>query len=360
MAEEFQERTEQATPKRKEDARKKGKVAKSYDFNSSLIILVSTGIFYFCFSFIYQKIANLTKFVLSNLHAIEITAKNVGGYAFSLFSFIALKFFPLMILLTALGVGVNIAQTGYIFTLEPLKFDFEKLNPINGIKKILLSRRSLFELGKGFLKIGIIGFTAYLTLKSMVDDVVVLIDSDIEKISSFMVSSIFSLMLKTGIVYFLVAIFDFAFQKWEYERELRMTRHEIKEEIKELEGDPHIKARIRRKQAEIAKRRMMQNVPKSDVIITNPTHIAVALKYDSKKMNAPKVVAKGMNLIAERIKEIAKEHKIPIVEDKPLAQALYKMVEVDEEIPPQLYKAVARVLAYVYQLKKKSYSVVNE
>jgi len=228
-----------------------------------------------------------------------------------------------------------------------------------GSKKIFLSRRSLFELGKGFFKIGVIGFTIYLTLRSMVDDIVVLIDSDLGKISSFMVSSVFSLMLKTGIVYFLIAVFDFAFQKWEYERELRMTRQEVKEEIKELEGDPQIKARIRRKQAEIARRRMMQNVPKSDVVITNPTHIAIALKYDSEKMNAPKVVAKGMNLIAEKIKEIAMKHKIPIVEDKPLAHALYKMVDVDEEIPPQLYKAVAKVLAYVYQLKKKSYSAVR-
>ncbi len=359
MAEEFQERTEQATPKRKEDARKKGKVAKSYDFNSALVILASTGVLYFCCNFMYQKIANLTKFVLSNLHTIEITPKSVSEYGFFIFSFLMMNLFPLLVFLTVIGVGANIAQTGYIFTLEPLKFDFERLNPINGIKKIFFSRRSLFELGKGFFKIGVIGFTIYLTLKSMVDDIVVLIDSDLGKISGFMVSSVFSLMLKTGIVYFLIAVFDFAFQKWEYERELRMTRQEVKEEIKELEGDPQIKARIRRRQAEIARRRMMQSVPKSDVVITNPTHIAIALKYDSEKMNAPKVVAKGMNLIAEKIKEIAMKHKIPIVEDKPLAHALYKMVDVDEEIPPQLYKAVAKVLAYVYQLKKKSYSAVR-
>ncbi|MCS7229930.1 MAG: flagellar biosynthesis protein FlhB [Candidatus Kryptonium sp.] len=359
MPEELQERTEQATPKRREDARKKGKVARSYEFNSSIVLLTSIAIFYFGGSFVYQQIANLTSLVLSNLHKFEITPKNVSEYTFQIFSFLAINFFPFMVLLTLVGVGGSIIQTGYVFTLEPLKFDLEKLNPITGIKKIFFSKRSLFELVKGFFKILVIGFTAYLVLRNMVNDVIVLIDSDVRGISDFIVGSAFSLMLKTGIVYFLIAIFDFVFQKWEYERELKMTRQEVKEETKELEGDPLVKSRIRKRQIEISKRRMMQNVPKADVVITNPTHIAVALKYESKKMNAPKVVAKGMNLIAEKIKEIARAHGVPIVEDKPLAQALYKMVDIDEEIPPQLYKAVAKVLAYVYQLKKKSSSVLQ-
>lgn len=359
MPEEFQERTEQATPKRREDARRKGKVVRSYEFNSSVVFLFCIAIFYFSGGYAYQQIANLTSLVLSNLDKFEITPKNVNEYTFQIFSFFAVNFLPFMVFLTLVGVGGSIVQTGYIFTLEPLKFDLEKLNPISGIRRIFFSKRSLFELAKGFFKILLIGFTSYLVLRNMVDDVIVLIDSDVKGVSNFIVDSAFSLMLKTGIVYFLIAIFDFAFQKWEYERELRMTRQEVKEETKELEGDPLVKSRIRKRQIEISKRRMMQNVPKADVVITNPTHIAVALKYESKKMNAPKVVAKGMNLIAEKIKEIAKAHGIPIIEDKPLAQALYKMVEIDEEIPPQLYKAVAKVLAYVYQLKKKGSSVLQ-
>lgn len=358
MAEEFQERTEQATPKRREDVRKKGKIAKSYEFNSAIVILVSILVLYFGGSHGYQKISNLTRFVFSNLHLIEISKDNVQKYATFFFSFFSLNFLPFLIFLTAIGVGANIIQSGYIFTLEPLKFDFDRLNPINGIKRILFSRRSLFELGKGFLKIGVIGLTSYFVLRGVIDDVIVLMDSDVNKIFNLMSSLAFSLLLKTGMVYFLLAIFDLAFQRWEYERELRMTRQEIKEEMKELEGDPLVKLRIRRRQREIVKMRMMQNVPKADVVITNPTHIAIALKYEPEKMNAPKVVAKGMNLIAEKIKEIAKRHGIPIVEDKPLAQALYKLVEIDEEIPPQLYKAVAKVLAYVFNLKKKNFKSV--
>jgi len=357
MAEEFQERTEQATPKRREDARKKGKVAKSYELSSAIVLLTSLIVFYFGGNYAYEKIANFTKYVLSNSYAIEVSRDKISNYAGGVFAFLGLNFLPFIIFLMLVGVGASVAQTGYVFTLESLKFDFEKLNPASGIKKILFSRRSLFELAKGFFKIGAVGLTAYIVLKGLVDDVLILMDSDIGDVAGFIARSGFSLMLKTGLVYLLISIFDFAFQKWEYERELRMTRQEIKEEMKELEGDPLIKSRIRRRQREIVRMRMMQKVPKADVVITNPTHIAVALKYEAEKMNAPKVVAKGVNLIAEKIKEIAKANGVPIVEDKPLAQALYKMVDIDEEIPPQLYKAVAKVLAYVFSLKKKDRKV---
>ncbi len=353
MAQEFQERTEQATPKRREEARKKGKVAKSYDFSSAVTLLASLVILYLGGAYAYHKIAELTKFILSNSHSIEISAHNISLYSSRGLTFVGLNFFPFLILLMFIGVGATLLQTGYVFTFETLKFNFDKLNPVEGIKRILFSRRSLFELGKGLIKIGVVGLTVYLVLKSLVDDVLILMDSDAGSIAGFILKAGFSLMMKTGLVYFIISIFDFAFQKWEYERELKMTRQEVKDEMKELEGDPLIKSRIRRRQREILKMRMIQGVPNADVVITNPTHIAVALKYESKKMNAPKVIAKGMNLIAEKIKEVAKAHGIPIVEDKPLAQALYKMVDIDEEIPPQLYKAVAKVLAYVFSLKKK-------
>lgn len=355
MAQEFQERTEQATPKRKEEARKKGKVAKSYELNSAIVLLFSLALFYFGGGYVYNKIGDLTKFFLINSYAIEVSKNSILKYASDLVVYLGLNFFPFLILVMLVGVGANVLQTGYVFAVESLKFDFDKLNPVSGIRRVLFSRRSLFELGKGFFKIGIVGLTAYFVLKGLVDDVVILMDSDVKGIANFIVRSNFSLILKTGIVYLAISIVDFMFQKWEYERELRMTKQEVKDEMKELEGDPIVKSRIRRRQKEILKMRMMQRVPKADVVITNPTHIAVALKYESEKMNAPKVIAKGMNLIAEKIKEIAKAHNVPIVEDKPLAQALYKMVDIDEEIPPQLYKAVAKVLAYVFSLKKKKF-----
>ncbi len=355
MAQEFQERTEQATPKRREEAKKKGKVAKSYELNSAIVLLFSLALLYFGGNYVYNKIADLTKFFLINSHTIGISKDNILKYSSDLFTYLGFNFFPFLILIMVVGVGANVMQTGYVFAVESLKFDFEKLNPVNGIKRILFSRRSMFELGKGFFKIGIVGLTAYFVLKDLVDDVVILMDSDVRGIANFIVRSSFSLILKSGIVYLAISIIDFMFQRWEYERELRMTRQEVKDEMKELEGDPLVKSRIRRRQREILKMRMMQRVPTADVVITNPTHIAVALKYESEKMNAPKVIAKGMNLIAEKIKEVAKAHNVPIVEDKPLAQALYKMVDIDEEIPPQLYKAVAKVLAYVFSLKKKKF-----
>ncbi len=358
MAEEFQERTEQATPKRREEARKKGKVAKSYEFNSAIVLIASLVVLYLGGRYAWIKISNFTIFLLSNLHSIEISEANLHRYATYVVSFLGLNFLPFLFLLLFVGIGANLAQTGFVFTFEPLKFDFERLNPVNGIKKILFSRRSFFELVKGFFKIGVVGLVAFMTLKSMFDDVVVLIDSDAKGIAEFIVSAGFSLLWKTAVVYLALAMFDFSFQRWEYERELKMTRQEVKEELKELEGDPLVKARIRKKQREIVRMRMMHSVAKADVVITNPTHIAVALKYEPRKMKAPKVVAKGMNLVAERIKKIAREKGIPIIEDKPLAQTLFKIVDVDEEIPPQLYKAVAKVLAYVFRLKNKSSKVL--
>jgi len=357
MAQEFQERTEQATPKRREDAKKKGKVAKSYELSSAIVLLASLAMLYLGGTYGYSKITALTRFFLANSHTIEVSKNSILKYASYGMAYLGLNFFPFMILMALIGAFASVVQTGYVFTFETLKFDFDKLNPANGIKRILFSRRSMFELLKGFFKIGAVGLTAYFVLKSLVDDVIILMDSDINGIAGFIVRSGFSLILKTGIVYFIISIFDFMFQRWEYERELRMTRQEVKEEMKELEGDPLVKSRIRRRQREILKMRMMHGVKKADVVITNPTHIAVALKYEAEKMNAPKVVAKGMNLIAEKIKEIARANGVPIVEDKPLAQALYKMVDVDEEIPPQLYKAVAKVLAYVFNLKKRNFNV---
>jgi flagellar biosynthetic protein FlhB len=250
-----------------------------------------------------------------------------------------------------LGLLANYAQVGFLFTFEPIKPKWDKLDPMKGIKKILVSKRSAVELVKGLLKLAVVGIVAYTSLQGVVAESMLMTDSDVGGILGFMASSAFSVMLKTGLAFLVIAVLDYMFQRYEHQREMKMTKSEVKEESKQMEGDPLIKSRIRSIQRDMARRRMMQEVPKADVVITNPTHIAVALKYDMTTMPAPKVVAKGAEKIAEKMRTLAHEHHVPIVEDKPLAWALYKSVEVNATIPPELFQAVAQTLAYIYQLK---------
>jgi flagellar biosynthesis protein FlhB len=228
---------------------------------------------------------------------------------------------------------------------------FSKLNPLSGLKRVMISKHALVELMKGLLKVAIVAIVAYNATNGVIEESITLADGEIGAILSFMAKSSLSIGLKVGLAYFVVASGDYVFQRFQFEEQLRMTKQEVKDEAKESEGDPQIKGRIKTIQRQIAYRRMMQDVPKADVVVTNPTHYAVAIKYEAGRMSAPKVVAKGLDLIAQRIKEIAKENNVPLVEDKPLAQLLYKSVEVGDEIPAKLFQAVAQMLAYVYRLR---------
>jgi len=210
----------------------------------------------------------------------------------------------------------------------------------------------MVELAKNLLKVTIVGGIAYAALDSVMVESVNLMDSDVESVLGFMAKASLGIGLKTGLAFLALAVLDYFYQRFEFERDLRMTKQEVKEESKQQEGDPLVKSRIRSIQRRIAYKRMMQDVPKADVVVTNPTHLAVALKYQAGAMSAPKVVAKGADLIAQRIRALALEHDIPVVEDKPLAQALYKSVDVGEEVPEKLFQAVAQLLAYIYRLKK--------
>jgi flagellar biosynthetic protein FlhB len=209
----------------------------------------------------------------------------------------------------------------------------------------------LVELVKGLAKVAILALVAYNATNDVLAEAITLADADAMAIVEFMANAAVAISLKVGLAYFALAGADYAYQKFEYLKQLRMTKQEVKDEAKELEGDPLIKGRIRSIQRQIAYRRMMQDVPKADVVVTNPTHFAVAIKYEVGKMSAPKVVAKGVDLIALRIREVAMEHHVPLVEDKPLAQLLYKTVEIGDQIPEKLFQAVAQVLAYVYRLR---------
>jgi flagellar biosynthetic protein FlhB len=346
-----EERTEPASPKKRGDARAKGSVAKSLDVNSAAVLLFGLLILYFGGALLAEKLAAMSRELFGNLSGLDLNAGNIHRlFAESMFGFL-LALIPVLIGVLMVGVIGSVAQVGFLFTWEPLKPKFSKMDPLAGMKRVMLSVRSLVELAKGILKIVIVGLVAYNAVQTVISEAVMLVDSDAGTILEFMARSAVQVGMKVGLAFFVLAAADYLFQRFEYEKSLRMTKHEQKEEAKESEGDPLIKSRIRTIQRQIAYRRMMQDVPRADVVVTNPTHLAVALKYEMGKMNAPRVVAKGANLIAERIKDIAREHEVPIIEDKPLAQMLYKLVEVGEEIPEKLFQAVAHVLAFVYRMR---------
>ena len=358
MAEEsFMEKTEQATPKRREDARNKGQVAKSMEVNSALVLLFSIIILQFAGIFLFSRIGYIIKDIIGNIHTIVINQDNIRQFFLAVFIQVALVLFPIMILLMLIGMIASYSQVGFLLTVEPLTPKFDKLNPFKGIKKVIFSKRSFVELMKGLVKITIIGLIGWSTVNSYLTESALIMDSDIIAIFLFLCRASVNIAVKIILVFLLFAGVDYFLQRRLYESEIKMTKDEIREENKQLEGDPLVKSRIRSIQRQMARRRMMQEVPKADVVITNPTHYAVALKYDAINMPAPKLVAKGVDAIALKIKEIAIEHEIPIVEDKALAQLIYKTVDINEDIPQDMYQAVAQILAYIYKVKKKKVTV---
>jgi flagellar biosynthetic protein FlhB len=248
------------------------------------------------------------------------------------------------------GLLSSYIQVGFLFTTKSISFKLDRLNPINGFKKIF-SKKSLVEFIKSLAKILVVGYVTFSYVLSQSKNVANILDMEISSIIGFLGKATINVALRAAIVLIILAVLDYFYQKWEFENELKMSKQEIKEEYKQTEGDPQIKSKIKEKQRQMAMRRMMQDVPKADVIITNPTHFAVAVRYDQEQDNAPIVLAKGQDLIALNIRELAGKHEVPIIENKPLARALYNTVEIGEYIPPDLYQAVAEVLAYVYKLK---------
>lgn len=351
MAENDQERTEQATSRRRDEAREKGQVARSTEIVSVGILVACLIYFYFGATGFINNIMDLMISGFRNASGNDLTPESlsslINNYIFK--GFIIL--FPLMLTVLVAAVLGNILQIGVMFSSESITPKFSKIDPIKGFQR-LFSLRSIVELIKNIFKICIIGTIAYLVIKNEMANTILLMDQGISGIMTYLGRICFKIFLSTAIVLVILAILDYIYQRWEYEKSLRMTKQEIKDEYKNTEGDPLIKSRIRRLQREMAKKRMMAEVPKADVIITNPTRLAIAVKYDPGNMMAPKVVAKGANLIAQKIREIARENDVIIVEDKPLAQVLYKMVDVNHFIPEDLYRAVAEVLAFVYEQKK--------
>ena len=345
-----QERTEQATSRKREQARQEGNFATSREVSTLFMVAAGTVVLYFSSMWMYSGMAQVMRKYFHVMKG-ELTVVAVDGI-FRDLSWSFLMIIAPALVIPAFGALSYVLQNGLNFTAKPLSPDFNKINPLSGIKK-LFTVNSLAELVKSILKVSVLTYVVYGCVKQEWQNMPLLIEMDAAASTMYVAGVTFKIMIRTVWVIAAIAVIDYAFQRWNFEKGLRMSKEEIKEEMKETEGDPIVKARIRSMQRDMARKRMMQDVPKADVVLTNPTHLAVAIKYDRSKANAPIVVAKGAGLIAEKIREIARKHNVPVLENKPLARSLYKGVKIGTEIPSSLYKAVAEVLAYVYRLKNR-------
>jgi flagellar biosynthetic protein FlhB len=348
------EQTERATPKRRHEARERGQVPRSVDLAGAVIFLT----------------------VVLTLHALFVPMlTGLQGSAAAYFSRIAehgdptyQSIFPMFVqaadgigwvvlivfaIAIVAGVGANLMQFGFVVTTVPFKWSFGKLNPINGFKN-MFSKRIFVNLTKQLLKLSAVVLIIYTTISSNMGLFAQVGQSDPAGVIGLTFGVIFSIAWKFGLFLVIVGLLDYAYERWQLEQNLKMTKQEVKDEWRQSEGNPEAKAAVKKRQREFARRRMMQAVPRATVVVTNPTHFAVALEWDEIEMDAPVVVAKGADLLAKRIRDIAKEHGVPIMENPPLARTLYERVELDHPIPPNLYAAVAQVIAFIYKLKRKT------
>jgi len=357
MAEDsYQEKTEPASDRKREEARRKGKIPRSVELNSALVLLFGLLILYVGGGALAGGMAEIARASFIRAGSTPVTAGNVHAMISAGLVRIGTLLAPVVLGIMVVGLASSYLQVGFVYSPEVLHPTFDKLNPLQGIRKILISRRSLVELGKSMMKVFVVGLVAYWAIQDVIAESPTLVESDPMAVMGYLGTAAYGLGMKTGLAFLIMAVADYFFQRFEHERDLRMSKEEVKEETKSTEGDPQVKGRIRSIQRRIAYRRMMQDVPKADVVVTNPTHLAVALKYDAGDMHAPSVVAKGADLVALKIREIAAAHHVPIVEDKPLAQALYRSVEIGQEIPEKLFQAVAQLLAYIYRIKQASHT----
>ncbi|WP_018132545.1 flagellar biosynthesis protein FlhB [Effusibacillus pohliae] len=346
------EKTEKPTPRKLQEARKKGQIPKSPELSSALILLGSILALKLMGGFYIDNLLGYLKTSFTTNLFFSLTEGNAHQLFLDSLLMTARLALPILGVVFAVGFLAVFLQVGGVFTLEPITPKLEKLNPLQGLQRIF-SQRSLIELLKSLLKVGLIGYLAYGTIAGEIGQLSNLTRMDIRGILAVVGDMMFAVLWKCAFLLLVLAVFDYLYQRYEHERSLRMSKQELKEEFKKTEGNPTIKSKIKERQRALAMRRMMHDVPKADVVITNPTHFAVAIQYDGERMEAPVVLAKGTDELAQRIKQVARENGVTLVENKPLAQTLYKTVEIGEMIPQELFQAVAEVLAYVYRLKRK-------
>ena len=355
-----QEKTEQATGKKIQDTREKGQVARSAELNSLAVFSIGLLVLFLFKNHIGSKLSELSIFIFSSLDVLEVNLSILKIYAIKAALFFLITMSPLLAALVIISLVSGYGQVGFRITPKALIPNFGRMNPVKGIKNKFFSVTPWVELIKSIFKLLIIGGFSYFILSDMIINSVGLVDYSVEGIVYFMLDNSIDFLWKVSLVYAILAFADFAYQRHKHKKDLMMTKQEVKDEYKQTEGDPLIKGHIRRKQLEMAKSRMIKEIPTADVVITNPTHYAVALKYEMNRKSAPRVVAKGVDFLAQRIKEVAKENNVPVHEDVFLARALYKACDIGDEIPEKLYRAVAQILAYIYKQKnrKKKLSIV--
>ena len=350
------EKTEKATPKKRRDAREKGQVRKSVEVNTTFCSLVMFGLLFLIWPWYVGKLTDIFSSYLGAQVIIPMS-ENVGVNDImrllpNMMLSILGVLLPVLGAAMIAGIAINLLQTGFLFTTKTLGMKLNRISPISGFKR-MFSSRTLVDLAKSLLKVALCGYIAYNDYRKLLDEFPAYIGRDVGATFIQIMRTAFLIALKMCLFMIFIALADYLYQWWKYEKDLRMTKQEVKDEYKMMEGDPQIKSKIRAKQRQMSAMRMMARVPEADVVITNPTHFAVALKYDEEVSSAPVVIAKGQDYIARKIKEVAIENNIEIVENQPLAQSLYTLCEIDDEIPADFYQAVADILVFVYRHKGK-------
>lgn len=348
------EKTEKATPKKRRDVRERGNILQSRELGSALVLIGCFAAIYICASFIMDSLRDNTVYILTMKAEDELFSEQGIRNLMVLGAIGFIKALaPVAGTALCLGLFASYIQVGFVFTVKPLEPNLNRLNPVEGLKRIF-SRRSFAQFVKSFLKISIVGYLTYRFLAGRYPELPNMLDMSLEELTRTIGMTIVKAGIYAGMVLLALAVLDYFYQRYEYEKSIMMTKHEVKEEYKQMEGNPQVKSRIKEKQRQMSMRRMMAEVPKADVVITNPTHFAVAVKYDPEKAAAPYVVAKGKDLVALKIKEIAQESSVHMVENPELARGLYDTTDIGQMIPPRLYQAVAEVLAFVYSMNKNS------
>lgn len=348
------EKTEDATPKRLEDARKEGQVAKSQDLSVAILLIILFFGLKFLGGFMYNRFVGVFQTYIRSFSEYAFDFNSLR--AMNLLTYGAVEILilsgPIMLVALIAVIVVQVAQVKWRPTTKPMMPKFSKINPVSGFQR-MFSKDKLFELGKSIVKLLVLFYVVYDSLKDQWGLVVNIYTLDLTSALLLIVNTVINVGVKISVVFLILAVVDYYYQKRKFKKDMKMTKQEVKEEYKNTEGNPQIKGKIRSKMQEASRRRMMQSIPEADVVITNPTHLAVAIKYDKSLGEAPVVLAKGADYLAARIKDIAAENKVEIVENKPVARMLYYNVEIGDQIPPELYQMVAEILAYVYNLQGK-------
>jgi len=347
------EKTLPASPTKRGRAREDGNIAKSQDLTAAIGLGVALGALLLMGPFMMSAMVGATRYFIGEADRLTLSHTGVSNLAMDLMFWLALGVLPFMLLMMLTGILANLLQVGFLFTTKPLMPKFNRLNPITGMKKFV-SLRALVELVKSLAKLTVVAIVVWIYLRDKNEEFIALMQLPPYAMAAGVGTIVFGVWWRIVLSIFLIGIADYGFQYWQREQDLRMTQEEARQESKELEGDPQVKRRIRQLQRQMATQRMMKEVPGADVIITNPTHYAVALLYDVAAMAAPVVVAKGERLVAERIRDIAIQNDVPIVQRPELARTLFRTIEVGQPIPESLFRAVAEVLAFVYRIDKRA------